>query len=286
GDLDPIDTGTDETIGGIGSGDGIGGPGNNENSAGGAGDDALNGGGSGNSEPIVAIPGVDAVRFGSEIGAGSFSVSLGGDGHAFDIGTDPFSALWQLEQGFQVGNLVLSSGATWDAQYFRDNLRLGVPLDPRHDDIFGHGQRLDPDSNLANSSNKHDQDRGDGKDQQDRDRIAGLLHAYLAEKSPYDFETHDTQLEQGGRRQDVLTPQDIAKRWQLVGQYVNGLSDTRDEDARQGTGELFAVNALNFLGGSGFGAAFGHAGSTGATRGFANLRTLKGLDEGMTLLRS
>jgi hypothetical protein len=235
---------------------------------------------------IEDIAGVDTVRFGPDIEAGNFRISRGGDDPAIDFGTDQFSILWQLEQGLQTGNLVFSGGAAWDAPYFRNNLRLGVPLDPWHDDDHSQGQHHDLDNNPVTLSHEHDGDRGDRKLQQERNRIAELLEAYLAQKPPYDFEALETKSEQGKRRQDVLTPQEIAERWQRVSRYVNGLSNERDENARHGAGELFGFDALSFLGGGGPGSAFGHAGSTGATRGFANLKTLKGLDEGFALLRS
>jgi hypothetical protein len=283
GDLDPVGPGTDESIGGTGGGDSVSGPGDDAILAGGAGDGALNGGVGSGPDVTEDITGVDTVRFGPDIEAGNFRISRGDDDPAIDFGTDQFSILWQLEQGLQTGNLVFSGGTAWDAQYFRNNLRLGAQLDPRHDDDHSQGQHRDLDGHVS-LSHEHDGDRGDRKLQQERNRIAELLDAYLAQKPPYDFEAIETKPEQGKRRQDALTPQEIAERWQRVGRYVNGLSDERDKDARQGAGELFGFDALSFLGGGGFGGAFGHAGSTGATRGMGNLRTFQGLDEGFTRL--
>ena len=71
-----------------------------------------------------------------------------------------------------------------------------------------------------------------------------------------------------------------AKLWDQIDRYMKSLSDERDEDARQGAGEIRGFDALNFLAGGGSEGAFGYGGSTGATRGYANLKTLSGLEEG------
>lgn len=152
------------------------------------------------------------------------------------------------------------------------------PLLPGGDDRALHG---------GGSGSRHANDRDDHPSRHERDRMADLLEAYLAHKPRYDFETLARDLERGGeRREDALNAREIANRWQRIGRYVNGLSDERDEDARHGAGEWRGFDALSLLGGGSSGGAFGHAGSTGAKHGFANQKTLQGLEEGFHRLRS
>jgi Ca2+-binding RTX toxin-like protein len=276
-DLEGIDD--NETAGGAGSSDSTGGLSGGDTPNDSAGSGSTGAGASGGSNRIDDIAGDDPVRVGPGIEPSNVSGSGNGGADALDIGTSPFSPLWQIEQGYQFEQAQVAGGMARAAQDTQNQPQYRSQFDSWYDDP-NRGQYHDSSDNRADSSEKNIGKRDDSKYRYERDRIADLLDAYLAHEPRYDFGALESDPERDGRRETVLTPVEIAQRWERVGRYVNGLSDERDENARQGVGELLGFDALNFLAGGGFSAVFGHAGSTGATRGYANLKTLQGLEEG------
>jgi hypothetical protein len=154
------------------------------------------------------------------------------------------------------------------------------------------GGDWDPPLTLSASEDPHrgsKHERDTGRDDRDyskdkHESLADVLEAYLAQKPQYEFEAFVRELEHSDRRGEVLSAQDIAHRWQVVGRYGNGLSDENDDDARRGA--VYRFNEQGLLGSGAFGGGFGHTGSTGMARGNANLHALQGLEEGFQLLRS
>jgi hypothetical protein len=134
---------------------------------------------------------------------------------------------------------------------------------------------------------RHERDTGRDDDHLSKDRresIADMLEAYLAQNPQYEFEAFVQELWRPDRRGEVLSAQDIARRWQVAGRYGNGLLNEIDDDARQGAAYRF--NEPRLLENGAFGGGFGYTGSTGMGRGIASLRTLQGLEEGFQRLRS
>jgi hypothetical protein len=161
---------------------------------------------------------------------------------------------------------------------------MGTPHDDDdHDHGHQHGQDDDPHGKQG--SGKHD-DRNDDHTEHHKPDLAGLLEAYLARRPEYEFEALARELERSNHHRETLSAHEIARHWQAVDRYVNGLADERDEDARHGAGEWRGFDALSLLGGGSTGGAFGHAGSTGGAHGMANLKTLPGLEEGFHRLRT
>lgn len=132
-------------------------------------------------------------------------------------------------------------------------------------------------------------ERDSGRDNRDfskdkQESLADVLEAYLAQKPQYEFETFVQELEHSNRRGEVLSAEEIARRWQVVGHYGNGLLNENDDDARRGA--VYRFNEQGLLENGVFGGGFGYTGSTGMARGIASLRALQGLEEGFQRLRS
>lgn len=118
-----------------------------------------------------------------------------------------------------------------------------------------------------------------------QDSIVDLLEAYLANKPRYDFQTLVRELDRSDWRGNSSSALEIARRWQVVDRYVNGLSGDRDENARHGAAAGWSMEH-DLLAAGALGHGFGRDGSTNITRGAANLQTLQGLNEGFDRLRT
>jgi len=135
------------------------------------------------------------------------------------------------------------------------------------------------------SQRERDSDRVDRHSSKGkRESLASLLEAYLAQKPDYDFAAFVQELERSERRGEAIGAQEIARRWQAVARYANGLPNEHDEEARGGA--VYRFNEHGLLGGGAFGGGFGYTGSTGMARGSASLRTLQGLEEGFQRIHS
>lgn len=272
------DAGGDGAVGEPGNGEPAGEPSGGDTANNGAGGGVAGGGEDGGSVRIDDIAVGDSVQANPGAEAGNASGLL-----ALDSGADPFSILWQVEQGYQFEQAQISSGAARGVQGIQNQPPSQVQFDLGYDDS---GQRFSYQlsDNQANSSGGQGGNSNNGRIHHERDRVADLLGSLVGQEPHFDFEDLEREIEQVGRRGPVLTPAQVAQRWERIDRYMNELSGERDEDARQGAGELPGFDALNFLAGGGSEGAFGFAGSTGATRGFANLKTLRGLDEGFQRL--
>ena len=103
--------------------------------------------------------------------------------------------------------------------------------------------------------------------------------------SAHVFEALARELERSERREEVLNPLEIARRWTQMHRYIDALGETDDEETRYGA----VVARRGFFGqdaaGLGLG-VFDHNGSKGSAHGAADLRVLQGLEEGFTRLRT
>jgi hypothetical protein len=131
----------------------------------------------------------------------------------------------------------------------------------------------------SGSDSRHDGERGAHPSRDQRESHADLLEAYLERTPRYDFEALAREMERGDEPERALSALEIARRWERVSRYAAGLADERDEDARYGAARDWRAG-LDLPGTGALGGGFGHAGSTGMTRGMANLKTLQGLEEG------
>jgi hypothetical protein len=100
----------------------------------------------------------------------------------------------------------------------------------------------------------------------------------------YDYQVLERQLSRSGRREKRLDALEIARGWDRVRRYADGLAGDQDDDAGQGAGELKQL-VEGMLEGGTLGGGFGHAGSTRAPRGVGNLQSLQGLVEGFRRIR-
>lgn len=120
-----------------------------------------------------------------------------------------------------------------------------------------------------------------GEASQEGRAIAELIDSYFRDQPVLDSNTFARHASPGSGRAETMSPREIAKRWQLIAKYLDQLEELTDEDARGGAGEWRPIDYASLASNGGVsGQAFGHAGSTGATRGFANLKTFQGLSEG------
>jgi len=120
-----------------------------------------------------------------------------------------------------------------------------------------------------------------GAVQQESRAAAGLIDSYFSDQPPFDDDAFSRHAPPGSGRAETMSPQEIAKRWRRIAKYLEQLEELADEDARGGAGEWRSIDFASLASNGGApGQAFGHAGSTGVTRGFANLKTLQGLSEG------
>jgi hypothetical protein len=114
--------------------------------------------------------------------------------------------------------------------------------------------------------------------------ISDLVDAYFANETRFDFEYPKGRPGEGTRRQLALTPAEVAQRWEYIDRYMKTLAEKDDEDAREGASDSRIFDNWNFVASGGADGAFGFAGSTGSTRGMANMPTFSGLAEGFTRL--
>ena len=170
------------------------------------------------------------------------------------------------------------------------------PPPPGHDHNQNDGPGTGP-GNPGSRQQTNDRDRGrvrtadrdsygSNSDSAHRDESIGeLVHAYLARKPDYDFEALARELERPQRREEVLNPLEIARRWAQMHRYIDALGEADDEEARYGA--LIARR--------------GFFGQAGGRRGRRNLwpcrvdrrsarhrepKMLQGLEEGFTRLRT
>ena len=113
--------------------------------------------------------------------------------------------------------------------------------------------------------------------------ISELLDRYLSSKPDYDFDLLSRELAQSDSREHAVSPQDIARRWRMIGRYMADALDIGHNVREDAEGGWQLGRALL---GSAVGSTFGHAGSTGETSGYGPLRTLQGLEEGFRRLHS
>jgi Ca2+-binding RTX toxin-like protein len=200
-----------------------------------------------------------------------------------NFGLEGFSSVWQLEQGAPVEEVGFIGTTERDAQYLRDHLRRSSLLDLWFSDSDQF--RSSGDGGGGAAADSTGDDRASGREfQQESDRFAGLFETHSGYERRYDFDVSSHRLEEGDPRKSALTQAEVAQRWAKLARYTRELLDEHDENVRHGAGETRNFDAFATLQVGTFGASFGHAGSTGTTRGFANLNTLKGLDEGFTRL--
>jgi hypothetical protein len=117
-----------------------------------------------------------------------------------------------------------------------------------------------------------------------RDDLSELLDAYFDGKPRFDFEMPQGKAGRTGLPNPTLTPAEVAQRWEQIERYMKTLAENDDEDARGGAFEHRIFDNWNFMASSNSAGGFGFSGSTGATRGMANMKTLTGLSEGFTRL--
>jgi hypothetical protein len=151
-------------------------------------------------------------------------------------------------------------------------------------DQRGHDHEIREDARHQKHDGRIHRDRGEDRLDRKGDRMAECLAACVESKPRYDFEALVQELERTDRRGEALDAQEIARRWQAVARYANGLANEHDEEARGGA--VYRFNEHGLLGGGAFGGGFGYTGSTGMARGSASLRTLQGLEEGFKRLHS
>jgi hypothetical protein len=190
---------------------------------------------------------------------------------------------WFAAGSENVELIQFADGTTWGIEDIRDRARRrhsGHDLDDGHD----HDRHDDGDEEHGESSQRREEDRQKNHPGPKRDRISELLAAYLGQEHRYDFETLARDLEREDRREETLTVQEIARRWQWVSAYASGLANDHDDDARRGA--VYRFDEQGLLVSGAFGGGFGYTGSTGMARGIASLRALQGLEEGFQRLRS
>jgi hypothetical protein len=115
--------------------------------------------------------------------------------------------------------------------------------------------------------------------------FSSLLNSYFSPNPSLNLLIAEGNAGQGARRGLVLTPNNASKHWQAVDEYLKTSPERDEEDVREGASEHRFINSWDFVTGGGSDGGFGFAGSTGATRGVANLKPLAGLTEGFQRLR-
>jgi hypothetical protein len=119
-----------------------------------------------------------------------------------------------------------------------------------------------------------------GRTSSDRTATADLLDALLGAGTGSEFETSAQAIPASER--DVSARGHAAKQWRRVSSYLERLLEA-DHDGREGAGAV-SHGEWNGMDARADGSSFGHAGSTGLTRGLANMKTLRGLEEGFQRL--
>jgi Ca2+-binding RTX toxin-like protein len=188
---------------------------------------------------------------------------------------------WFASDSKQVETIRFADGTIWDVQYIHSHAKRRSGY---HDDNDGRHEDRDYDHSVVV---RKDDERGRSDrrgSRNDGDRLSDLLEAYFARATRYDFEALAQELEQSDRRGGELSAMEIARRWERVRRFASDLTSEHDNDARHGAGAT-AHLVEGMFGAGGLGSGFGHAGSTGASRGAGSLQTLQGLEEGFRRLR-
>jgi len=227
-----------------------------------------------NSAPVTSVGAVGAP--GSDASAGNSGVETAPDSALFSpgsTGTDPVLTWWPQEDG-QARELIAVGGNTHGTYAMRESR-------PDEQNDAWRDSQLFPGSILGVSSYRGTDGRSN---QAQRNDLSELLDSYLTAESRLNIDLPASNVGQGFRRNLVMTPAEIAKRWETVGRYTTALAEKDDEDARNSAGEYRLYDSWNFMAGTDSGGAFGFAGATGVTRGMANMKTLQSLSEGFVRL--
>jgi Ca2+-binding RTX toxin-like protein len=259
----------------------------NDRLAGGAGNDLYIHDRHGGHDVIEETGGLDTLLLGEGITPVGVRLGRHRDNLVVDLkGADGSVTVkdWFASDAATVETIQFADGTAWGV----DEISAGVQpkrgerrRDDSDDHAHHHGGR-DEDHHGKSDGRKHDD--GDGSRPEHKpDRIAYLLEAVLGRKPRYDFEALEPDLGRPQCRGEDLDAREIARRWEVIRRYANGAASERDEDARGGAVHRFDEGALAV--GLDFGKGSFDTGWSDLTRGAANLRTLKGLEEGLQLLR-
>ncbi|HSD70455.1 MAG TPA: VCBS domain-containing protein [Woeseiaceae bacterium] len=228
--------------------------------------------------------GQDALLFGEGITSDMVKLRRRGDDLLVDLSGQDGSVTvkgWFASDSTKVESIQFADGTVWDAQYIRERTKRRTSGHHDNDDQDWHDDR-----DRRGAAGKHDDDRRSDprESSDDHNRLRALLESYLDQVPDYDYEDLERQPYRSGRNDKQLDALEIARRWDRVRRYADGLAGDQDDDAGHGAGDLKQLVEGVFGAGT-LGGGFGHAGSTGAPHGVGNLQSLQGLVEGFRRIR-
>ena len=269
----------------------VGGPGD-DLLAGGRGDDRLEAGMGddtyvheqyGGHDVIAETSGTDSLLFGEGITPGMARLRRQHNDLVVDLsgshGSITIKGWFTASSAKKVEIIRFDDGTTWNTEEIRDRANGHDAWWHGDDPAYRHGDRSDSYHGKAHSPRG---DSGDDSSRRKRDPIAEYLAAYLADKPRYDFDVLTQELASDRRKGEVLSVEEIARRWQKVARFGAGLANEQDGNA-PGAGHrmVFGMSAdLTLVSG------LGHASRSGTMSDGADLRTFRGLEEGFSHLRS